>query len=260
MSKTRQPLPQPKDPTLVRTFGVTFLYPQTLDYPVEQWDSLVYAVRGVVTVETPRGSWVLPAQRALWVPIGTPYRLQIPGPVSLRSLYLRARLSRNMPRECTAVNVTPLLRELILAAVRIGALNSHIAEQAHLAQVIVDQLKGAHAVPLQLPMPSEERASRAADLMIADPGARRSRADIAKSAGAGLRTLERQFREETGMAIGQWRRRLRILNALRNLGEGASVTQVAMEAGYDSVSAFVSMFRRELQVTPSRYFSSDGQV
>lgn len=250
----RQAPCRPKTRTLVRTFGVTFLSPQTLEYPVEQWDSLVYAVRGVVTVETPRGAWVLPAQRALWVPIGTRYRLQIPGPVSLRSLYLQAGFCRNMPRECAAVNVTPLLRELILAAVRIGALDNQIAEQGRLAGVIVDQLRAAHGVPLQLPMPSADSASRAANLMMADPGARRSRAEIAKVAGAGLRTLERQFREQTGMTLGAWRRRLRILNALRSLASGVSVTEVALATGYHSVSAFVSMFRRETQVTPSRYF------
>src|SRR5690349_14462388 len=122
MSQKRQ------EPVYVRTFAVTFLSPQTLRYPVEGWDQLTYAVRGVMTVHTSRGSWVLPAQRALWVPAGTDHEIEIPGPVSLRSLYLREGMCRTLPRDCAVVNVSPLLRELILHVVRLSTLDRRVPE------------------------------------------------------------------------------------------------------------------------------------
>lgn len=250
MSQNRQP----PEKLLVRTFGVTFFSPQTFSYTSDGWDQLVYATKGVVTVRSERNAWVLPAQRALWVPNGLEARIEIPGPISLRSLYLRHGLVRSLPRECSVVNVSPLLRELILETMRLGILSRDIAVQRNLARVLVDQLRSVPSVPLQLPMPSDPRAQRAVALMLADPASHEAAA-LAKRAGASVRTLERLFRAETSMPLAAWRRRMRILNALRLLAAGESVTRVALEVGYDSTSAFVAMFRRELGVTPARYFA-----
>jgi len=79
----------------------------------------------------------------------------------------------------------------------------------------------------------------------------------ARSAGASIRTLERLFREETGMSLGAWLRRLRLQLALEQLAAGASVTEAARAGGYNGPSAFVAMFRRELGTTPGRYFGSE---
>src|SRR5262249_434508 len=152
--------------------------------PVDGWDQLVYAVRGVLSVETAQGSWVLPAERALWVPAGTEHQIEIPGPVSLRSLYLPARISRGLPRSCCTVNISPLLRELILYAVNLGALDGRVPQQDRLIGVILDQLKILKTVPLQLPMPRDKRALMAVDLMRADPSERRSPAVVAGACGA----------------------------------------------------------------------------
>lgn len=249
MSRKRQ------EQTLVRTFGVTFLSPQTLSYSAEGWDQLVYAVRGVITVHTTRGTWVLPAQRALWVPSGIDHSIDIPGPVSLRSVYLPERMAWSLPRDCCAVNVSPLLRELILLAVKLGALDRTVPEQRRLIGVLLDQLNAVSTIPLQLPLPQDARARKAAELLSKNPAGSRTLGKIARLAGASTRTLERTFLAETGMTLGAWRRRMRILHALRLLASGESVTNVALESGYESTSAFIAMFRRELGVSPSRYYA-----
>jgi AraC-like DNA-binding protein len=247
MSKTRH------DGALVRTFGVTFLSPQSVEYPVRGWDQLIYAADGVVTVDTSAGIWVLPAHRALWVPDGIPHRLHIATAASLRSLYFRARKARQLPRSCCAVNVPPLLRELILACVNRGALLARDPVHRRLAGVVLDQLQSLPAVPLQLPQPKDPRACRMAEVLRKAPGC--SLAAAARTCGSSVRTLERLFREETAMPLGAWLRRLRLQRALERLAEGATVGEVARECGYNGASAFVSMFRRELGVTPRRYFA-----
>lgn len=247
MSKIRH------DGALVRTFGVTFLSPQKIEYPVAGWDQLIYATQGVVAIHTASGVWVLPAHRALWVPDGIAHTLHITTAASLRSLYFRARQARQLPRNCCAVNVPPLLRELILECVRLGALLSRKPVHRRLAAVILDQLQTLPAVPLQLPQPREPRACRMAEVLRQTPGC--SLPAAARVCGASVRTLERIFQEETGMPLGAWLRRLRLQLALERLAGGVSVTQVATECGYNAPSAFVSMFRRELGVTPGRYFA-----
>jgi AraC-like DNA-binding protein len=178
------------------------------------------------------------------------------GLVAMRALYLKPRLANALPRTCCVVNVSPLLRELILHACSMPALTRTVHRQRHLVDAIIDQLDSIAMVPLQLPHPNDARARRIAALLLVDPSDRRPLRQISALAGASKRTLERLFQKETGMSPGKWRQQLRLMQGLRLLAEGAKVTQAALEAGYSSPSAFILMFRRALGRTPASYFTS----
>ena len=78
--------------------------------------------------------------------------------------------------------------------------------------------------------------------------------EVARGAGASTRTIERLFRDETGLSFGAWRQRARLARALQLLADDATVTQAAIAVGYESVSAFVAAFRRTVGITPGQYF------
>jgi AraC-like DNA-binding protein len=221
----------------------------------EGWDQLAYASRGVMTVITSQGTWVVPPHRAVWIPAGVVYSVQMSGRVTVRTLFFRSRLSgRRLPRTCRAVNVSPLARELVLHASRRNTLRRDTLADRRLAQVILDQLETLPAEPLQLPMPNDSRARKAAELLQADPGEPASLAEAARASGASRRTLERLFLAETHMTFSRWRQRVRLVEALRLLAKGHAVTRVALDVGYLSPSAFISAFRSALGTTPGRYF------
>jgi len=240
----------------IRSFGVTFHNAQAVP-PVLQrtadWHQLIYATRGVMTVFTEDGAWVVPPHRAVWIPAGFSYRLETSGEVAIRSLYLLAQ-QRPAGRLCSVVNVTPLLRELIVRTSLIGALDSSIPQQRRLIGVIYDELNMLKSVPLQLPLPQDRRAAQFATLAAAERGGKLRVTEMLRQAGASRRTLERIFRAETGMSLGQWLSRQKLLEALKLVAAGESVKTIAMDLGYNSPSAFVAMFRRELGQTPKRYF------
>ena len=219
-------------------------------------DQLVYASRGVMTVRTSEGTWVVPAQRAVWIPARTPHSIVISGAVSMRTLYLRARLVRRLPRTCCVVNISALLQELILHACQQQHLNRRSRVQRHLIDFIVDQLETVQAIPLQLPSPLDARAVRVADALRCDPGDQDSLEQLCDKAGASKRTIERLFQSETGLSLGKWRQQLRLQRSLQLLASGEKVTHAALEAGYSTPSAFIAMFRDALGVTPGRYFES----
>lgn len=220
-------------------------------------DQLVHASRGVMTVRTSAGAWVVPTLRAVWIPAAIPHTITMSGTVAMRTLYLKARLARTLPRDCCVVNVPALLKELILLACTLGALNKAIKRQGHLIDVIIDQMQGIQRVALQLPNPSDPRALRVAAILFADPSDRRPLAHICKSSGASKRTVERLFLEDVGMTFGKWRQQLRLMQAMRLLAEGAKVTHAALESGYSTPSAFISMFRKTLGTTPTSYFRTE---
>lgn len=257
MSRLRQRRPDTGDEhLLVRSYAAT--HPPNLGIPARAyaaWDQLAYASRGVMCVATTEGTWVVPPQRAVWIPAGVVHSVQMSGRVAVRTLFFRAgSRARRLPPNCVAVNVPPLMRELILHASRRNTLRKDSRADRRLAEVILDQLQTLPAQPLQLPMPSDARARRAAELLQAEPGQSVSLAEAARTTGASKRTLERLFLAETHMTLGRWRQRLRLIEALRLLAQGQAVTRVALEVGYDSPSAFVSAFRRQLGTTPGRYF------
>jgi len=252
MSKSRQAF----DGVRIRSFGVTFYeghQPASLLHGTGDWHQLIYATRGAMTVYTSAGAWVLPPHRALWIPAGNDYRIEMSGEVALRMLYVRRRHASNL-RSSAVVNVTPLLRELIVRTNLIGALDSSDAVQKRLMGVIFDELRVLTTVPLQLPLPSDPRAVRFTDLVAAAPDTPATR--LLRRCGASRRTLERIFRDETSMSLGQWLRRQKLLHALRRLASGETVNSIALELGYSSPSAFIAMFRRELGQTPTRYFET----
>jgi len=216
------------------------------------WDHLIYASSGVMSIETAPGTWVIPPLRALWAPAGAPYTITLTTRVALRSLYFRSELDA-LGREWRAVNVTPLLRELILHAVRISPLDTTEPRHRNLVAVLVDQFTTLPQAPLQLPTPRDPRAvALTAELRAGDPGL--STVDAARRAGASRRTLERLFAAEVGMSIGQWRQRLALLRGVELLAAGEPVTRVAVAVGYSTPSAFGAMFRAHLGASPGRYF------
>lgn len=242
-----------------RTSHITTL---TYDYPAayvvplhfHDRDQVVYASRGVMTIRTGAATWVVPTHRAVWIPAAVPHTITMSGLVAMRTLYLKPKLARILPRNCCVINVSPLLRELILHACTFRALKKAIRWQRHLIDMLIDQLETVQMVPLQLPHLSDPRAARVAQILGADPGNAQTLAQICKQCGASRRTVERLFQEEAGMTFGKWRQQLRLMHAMRLLAEGAKVTHAALEAGYSTPSAFVFMFRRTLGMTPTSYF------
>jgi AraC-like DNA-binding protein len=259
MSRTRQsPTACPAFSAPVNT--LTFDFPNGHIVPLHYHpeDQLVYACRGVMSVETRDGTWVVPPQRAVWIPAKVPHSIVMSGSVSMRTLYLRARLARSLPRCCCVVNVSSLLKELILHACHFPKLTRRVRTQARLIDVLVDQLEAVQSIPLQLPNPLDARALRVAEILSTDPSDSRPLQEICKRTGASKRTIERLFQLETHMTLGEWRRQLRLLRSMRLLAADEKITNVALEAGYSTPSAYIAMFRRTFGTTPGRYFEKLG--
>ncbi|MFI5176435.1 MAG: AraC family transcriptional regulator [Terriglobia bacterium] len=257
MLNTRQPLyfdPRGHTTSRVTTLTYDFSDGHVVPRHYHDRDQLVYACQGVMTVRTDEGTWVVPTQRAMWIPARVPHGITMSGAVSMRTLYLKPSFVRTLPRSCCVVNVSLLLRELILHACKFPRLSSRVPLQAHLLSFLVDQLETLHAIPLQLPNPRDPRAVRVAAILLRDPADQRPLQEICKDVGASKRTVERLFQQETSMTFGKWRQQLRLMQAMRLLAEGEKITHAALESGYSTPSAFISMFKRMLGTTPHRYF------
>lgn len=214
---------------------------------------LIFAAQGVMAVRTPLGSWVVPPHRALWVPAETEHAIRMCSAVAMRTVYVRPDAAA-FADACCVLAVSPLLRELILRAAERPVLYDEHGPDGRVAAMILDELRALAILPLNLPWPVDKRLRRICMALRDDPALVRTLDEWSAAAGASSRTLARLFRKETGMSFGAWRQQARLLEALGRLATGEAVTNVALDLGYASPSAFTSMFRRALGRAPSRYF------
>lgn len=251
----------PEDPTAVDTHDrpVTFRIreyaaPHKVAMHRHRRAQLLYSSRGVMQVSTAHGIWVVPSNRAVWLPPETDHEVVSHGPLSLRNLYFEPRYCVHLPRECGVVTVSPLLRELILHAVQLSPDYDEAGPDGRLMQVILDQIQALPIAPLHLPLSDEPRLRAIMSALQADPANSRSLEEWGVRVGASARTLGRLFLAQTGFTFGQWRQQVRLLAALEGLAQGRSVTAVAADLGYEKQSAFITMFKRALGKTPGRFF------
>ncbi|MER5887073.1 helix-turn-helix transcriptional regulator [Streptomyces sp. NPDC001941] len=218
---------------------------------------VVYAGRGVLAVTTGGGTWVAPANRALWIPAGTPHEHRAHGETDLHTVGLPLGTNPLGLERPAVLAVGPLLRELIITYSGPGTVRGS-AEARRLLAVLVDQLRHAPEQPLHLPRARDPRLVAVCELLRADPADGRPLAALGARAGASARTLTRLFRAELGMTFPQWRTQLRLHHALLLLAEDTPVTTVAQRCGWSSASAFIDVFRRAFGHTPGARGSGTG--
>jgi len=264
MSRKRQTAPRPAerstDPldyqhvqravaAMPKDFGSGF---EVLPHSHER-AQLIYATAGTMRVSTDAGVWVVPPQRALWMPAGVRHSILMLSDLTMRTLYLREDAASFMPDVCRVLPVSPLLRELIVRATELPLDYDEGGPAGHVVALIIAELRGLQSLPLQLPMPRDHKLRGLCQVLLDQPGDPRTLGEWAKTLNASARTLARRFQSETGLSFGAWRQQARVLEAMGRLGGGAPVTQVALDLGYDSVSAFSAMFRRAAGASPSDY-------
>lgn len=214
------------------------------------------ATRGLLSVGTRHGQWVVPAIHAVWIPPHHPHSLRSHGPFAGWSAYLAEPFCAGLPDEPCTMRGSGLLREAVHRAAGWRGTTPLDDAQLRIAGVIRDEILGLPRESFGLPLPQDKRLKRIARALGDHPADTRSLDAWAAWAGIAPRTLTRRFVAETGFAFSAWRQRARLMRALELLAAGTPVTTVALELGYDNLSAFIAMFKRQFGVTPGRYFGA----
>ncbi|WP_198147576.1 AraC family transcriptional regulator [Sphingobium chungbukense] len=215
---------------------------------------LLHAIEGVMTVRSEAGTWVVPPSRALWLVAGMKHEVRMSGAVKIRTVFIDATALDHLPKQSRVVSVSPLLRELIVAAVRIPLDYPGYCRDARLMRLLIDEIREADVLPLHLPSPRELRVRRICEGLLADPASSSTAEQWGRQLGVTARTVHRLFVRETGMTFAQWRDQARLLIALQRLAQAERVIDVAFDCGYASQSAFTAMFRRHFGKPPSEFY------
>ncbi len=209
---------------------------------------------GMIQVNTPHGSWLLPPHRAGWMPPNIPHQVRVSGALTGWSLLITPQGGRRLPKQPCVIGITEVLHALVRRAENWDNHAPLAPEQARIAAVIIDEIRRAPHESLHIPMPSDPRLARVAQAILEDPGNPRTLDDWAQWGAMSARTLRRLIVSETGLSFAQWRQQAQLGHALEMLAHGASVTEVSDRLGYASPSNFIAMFRRAFGDSPAHYF------
>ena len=218
----------------------------------------IFAVEGTMRVHTPRRAWIVPPSRALWVPAHTVHGIRMHGRVEMRSLYVNESAAAGMPASCVVLDVTPLLRELVVRAVALPVRYDENGDEGMLMRVLMAEIRRLPHCALDLPLPASPDLTRLCERILSDLSRRRPCGAEASHMKTSARTLYRRFLKETGITLARWKQQARLLESIRRLASGTPVTRVAVDLGYESPSAFSTMFRRALGVTPRSFVPRPG--
>ncbi|WP_433063738.1 AraC family transcriptional regulator [Dactylosporangium sp. CS-033363] len=212
---------------------------------------LVYAARGVLTVHTGSGIWIVPANRMAWVPAGSRHHHRAHGETDMRIVFLPPSLARRAPERPAVFLASGLAREVLLALT--GERRFSAAASSRLRHVLMDELVAAPEQPLHLPEPRDDRLRAVAGILDTDPADASGLADLGRRVGASGRTLSRLFHDELGMTFYEWRTQVRIAHALVLLAAGHTTTHVAHACGWSNPSGFIASFTAVVGTTPGRH-------
>ncbi|MGD9615439.1 MAG: helix-turn-helix transcriptional regulator [Alphaproteobacteria bacterium] len=213
-------------------------------------DQLLYAISGVMRVRTDAEAWIVPPDRAVFVPAGTRHTVGIRGNLDMRTLYI-ADGAPGLPTRASVIEVSDLLRSLILALFDEPVLYDERGRGGLIARLILIELAAAPCLSLMVPMPGDARLRRVCDAVLAAPESHASIEHWAALAGVSSRTLARLFERQLDMGFAVWRQRARFHNAVEALAAGLTISEVARANGYRSASAFAAAFRKVIGVSPS---------
>jgi AraC-like DNA-binding protein/mannose-6-phosphate isomerase-like protein (cupin superfamily) len=214
---------------------------------------LLHAIAGTMVVSTGQGAWIVPPQQGLWIPGGVQHSFRMIGKVTTRSVYLEPAAARGMPSQCYVLEISPLLRQLLIEAVDLPVEYEVGGRAEAIVNLLLLELGAARRQPLAVPFPANEALANRCRHFLENPSAHATIDDWALALAMSRRTLTRLFRRETGLSLAEWQRRAAVLQAIPRLARGEAITTIALDLGYGSPAAFTSMFKRVLGTPPRRY-------
>jgi len=218
-----------------------------------QRGQFLHATRGVIAVSTPQGAWMVPPQRGVWIPAGTPHAVRMIGPVSTRSVMIDPGIGAAIGGNCRVVEVSPLLSTLLEEAAGIALEYDEGGRDGLVMRLIVAEVEQASLIPLIVPFPRHPALATRCHAFLESPSVKSGVDEWAAALGLNRRSFTRLFRRETGMSFAQWREQACVAMALEKLVKGTPITEIALDLGYEGTASFSTMFRRVLGVPPSRY-------
>lgn len=215
---------------------------------------LIIALYGAVICRAENEIWIVPPHCAVWIPGGIAHSAKATWNAHLNYLFIEPGTAA-LPEKCCTLAISALIKELVERLTHESTDYSSDSHAARLARVTLDELAVMPQQKFSLPVSANPKIRAMANKLVSHPEDRSTFKEWAKRLALSERSLARLMQRETGLTFGRWRQQLYLIIALKELASGVSVQNVAAQLGYESVNAFITMFKKTMGSTPAHYFS-----
>jgi len=213
---------------------------------------LVMPLTGFVRCTIADAVWMVPANCAVWIPSQVLHSNHISRNADVCMLFVDPDIPGIPDKSCT-LSISPLLRELIISLASQEQHYSADARTVRLVHVLIDELIHMPKEHFDFPIPADPRLNQIANQLLANPADRKTVGEWASLFAMSERTFSRLVKQEVGMTFGRWRGQLHLVMALQKLSSDESVQRISEDLGYESVSAFITFFKKTLGRPPKQY-------
>ncbi len=218
---------------------------------------LIYATRGVMNVVVGNNIWVVNPLQGLWLPGGVEHQVTFQKDVNYYSVFIDPSAVEGLPTNSFSFDIPMFLKQLVFKIITFGTAGNLTPAQRRISSVFLDELALIEPSATFLPTTNNERLQKVVELLMNDVSSKQTIDYYAELSFMSSRTLSRLFIKELGMNFSDWRTRLKLLEAIKRLGEKQSIKEIALDLGYETASAFIYMFKKHLGKTPSNYILED---
>ncbi|WJR78215.1 helix-turn-helix domain-containing protein [Bradyrhizobium sp. NP1] len=237
----------------IHGLGMELVHGSAIERHQHHRGQIMTAPSGVLSVTAAGKSYVVAGRTGLWIPEGCDHAVAASTDAKMRNLQISRMLAPELPQSISLISISPLFSELLGSAVEGEQWVQKHSREAKILDLLVMEFRIAKEIAFCFPEPRDPRLKRICAALKQNPADSRALSDWSKVAGGCTRTLERLFHKETGMTFAQWRRQLRLQDAVIRLHQGQPVTSIALDTGYDNPSSFIEMFRRLTGRTPGQF-------
>lgn len=225
------------------------------DWHTHERHQLIYAFSGTLRLEAENGIYLLPPQRAAWIPAGVKHRTTLHNVLSGSVFFAPSLVTSNL-QSIRIISAAPIVREMVQYALRWppgrdpddGLAASFFATLGMLCGEWIKQ-----EMPFRLPSGKSVQIQAAMEYSLNNLETA-TLAAAAAAAALSARQFRRRFQAECGIAWRQFLYQARMLRAMELLvAPQASVTDVAYAVGFNSLSAFAKSFFRFSGQTPNHF-------
>lgn len=217
---------------------------------------LTYVEQGYQYVHLGSKTYLVPQNHVIWIPSDQEHRLSS----EAKTVQLRVALFKTVPpldffHQVHVFSAPPVLKEMLLYASKWNQVVEENPEQVLFIQAILRNLPEfcQENESLQIPVPTHPQLLEVCNYINSHFNTTCKIDELALLSQRSTRSLQRLFKEETGITVQKYTQLIRILKSIELLEQHQyTLSEIAYQVGYKSLTAFTTSFQAIMKTKPRK--------
>ncbi|MCB4808941.1 AraC family transcriptional regulator [Tamlana sp. 62-3] len=214
---------------------------------------LISCNSGIMEVVTKNNIWMVNALQGVWIAGNEEHQVYFPNNVQVNTAFIDESKLGNLPKDSFAFETSNFLTSLLKKVISFSNPDIFTEQQNRIIEVFLDELSYLKPSKTFFPTSQDKRIKPVLDALMNDLSSKHTIDYYASKSFISPRTLSRLFNKELGMSFGDWKMKLKLMEAVKQLGNNKSVKEIAFDLGYENVSSFIVTFKKHFGKTPTNY-------